>query len=383
MRSFAFLFVLAFVCSALFASTVTIRVLDNWNTALYGTPVELLQKSVFVANATADRTGYAQFDVQDGEYIARVARSGYPVFVNILKVQGKTDVTLTAIQGRSYSVLYGTVYADAGIPDGMKLYAMRNNVMQSSAKVYEGGSYVLQFLDDGDYVLVASAGEYADNKITFSVSGSETKLIDVTLKKKADAGNGTATIPAGTAIAFVSIVDRGALYAPIKVRAGVGDAGAANVQVDVLTPDGKVSLITDEDGIAVLNAAKAGKYVFTYMGMQTLVDIAGEKKEGVASDVAYAQQVAAAEEEALAAAAAQKSAEQKQAAANAAILFGVGTFALLAAVILAGAYFFMKGKRHREHAHEGMRGTHAHENAHEGHTHNAEHRQAHAKHGKK
>ncbi|VVB59043.1 Carboxypeptidase regulatory-like domain protein [Candidatus Anstonella stagnisolia] len=381
MRSFAFLFVLAFVCSAIFASNVTIRVLDNWNTALYGTPVELLQKSVVAANATADRTGYATMEVQDGEYIARVSRAGYPVFVNVLKVNGKTDVTLTAIQGRSYSVLYGTVYAEGKIPDGLKLYAVRNNVTQSSAKVYGGGSYVLQFLDDGSYTLVPSASEYAGTNVTFSVSGSQTMLLDVNLKKKVEANAGNGTAPEQSALPFVSVVDKGALYAPIKVKVGVGDAGAPNAQVEALAPDGKVSLVADENGIAIINAAREGRYVFTYMGTQSIVEIGTVKKIEAATD-SYAQQLAREEEALAAAAAAQKAAQQKQDAANAVVLFGAGIFTLLAVATLAGAYFFMKGKKQAGHAHEGMRGTHAHENAHEGHTHNAEHKHAHAKHGK-
>lgn len=375
MRPSIAFFLLATLCSALFASTVTIRVLDNWNTALYGTPVELLQDSVVVANATADRTGYAAMEVQDDEYIARVSRAGYPVFVSVVNVQGKTDITLTALQGRSYSVIYGTVYVEGDdIPQGLKLYAVRNGITQSSARVYPDGAYVLQFLDDGQYELVAGGEEYSGSKINFSVSGYETRLIDVHLKKKGAAENGSGIAPVETALPFVAIVDRGALYAPIKIRVGSGDTLAANAQVQALTPDGEISLVADESGLVILNAAREGRYVFSYGGVQAVVEI-GVKKESTAASDAYAQQLAQEEEALAAAVAAGKAAQQKQANANVAILFGIGTFALLAVVILVGAYFFMKGKRgSREHSHAGM---HAHKDAHEGHVHAQGHEAGH------
>lgn len=383
MRSPLVLFAAMLMCSLLFASNVTIRVLDNWNTPLYGTPVELLQKSVVAARADASREGYASMEVQDGEYVARVSRAGYPVFVSVLKVQGKTDVTLTAIQGRSYSVLYGTVQAEGGIPEGMKLYAMRNGAAQSSARVYGGGAYVLQFLEDGEYELVAG-GEYEGSKFPFSVSGSETKLMDVNLKKEG-ARNASGAGAKEKGIPFVSVLGKGALYAPIKVKVGAGSEGAVGAQVEVLTPDGKVSLLTDGDGVAVINAAREGKYVFTYMGAQATVEIAGEKKESAASD-AYAQQLAQEQAALEEAAAAQRAAQQKQADANAAILFGVGVLALVAVVILVGAYFFMKREKAQGHTHPGMRehshaGGHAqHEHGERAHSH-AGH--AHSKHEKK
>ena len=276
MRFYTAVFVLAILCASVFSSTLSIFVKDSSGTSLVGTNIELLQSSVVVQQAKAGVLGNYTFEVQDGTYIARFARGGYPVYVSIVQVARNMNFSYTMVPARSYAVYYGTVSAEGENVQNLTLSALQNGLVKTSAKVMEGGAYVLGFLDTGTYEF-SLGGKYPKSRINVSVAGQETVLLDmVVLNESAPAQNESGAV---NATPFIVVPEQGALYKPIMVKVGNGAQAAANAQIEVLTPDGAVTVGTDEQGAAVINAAKAGRYVFTYQGAQAVVEIAPQEAQ--------------------------------------------------------------------------------------------------------
>lgn len=334
--------------SCVFASNLSVSVKDIWGTYLKGTTIELLQDSVAVAQARADVVGNQTFPVQDGTYIARFTRGGYPVYVTIVKVQGNTNITYTMAQSRSYAVYYGTV---GGSADGLNVSALQNGVVKASSKVV-GNAYVLPFLDEGKYEF-SFGSKYPSSRVNVSVASYETKLLDLELKEEMQPN---ASVPQQAKPVLV-VLEQGGLYAPIRVAVLRGDAPEANAAVKVLTPDGSMDVGADENGIVVINAAAGGAYVFTYEGVQASVQIEAAQGETPAqaqgTQTQGGNEAAKDAQGAAAGAQAQGGNEEAQRVdVNALAFAAVGGIAIGAVVLGAVAYLLLR-KKGDAYGHEG------------------------------
>jgi hypothetical protein len=335
MRTLLALLVFAALAMSAFASNLAVSVTGLSDTALMGTKIEVLKNSVVILNGTADKAGTASFEVADGYYIVRATRGFYPVKVQVASVEGNSQAKLRMDMDTEAATLYGKITYGKQSLDGLRLYATQKGVVIKDARVYPEGVYVLTFLDAGQYDLVFSKGEWEPINLTVTLAARETKPLDIELSKKDAAG-----------IVALEVPDYASIYGTIVAKLARGGMPMNGSEISVMTPDGIARIITDANGEARINAAKAGNYTFTYANLSHSTFVEAPIAAGGAP---AAQQKPSGAKKPVTVLATPIPQPQKSDANT--LFFVVGVAIVGIGVILAGAVAFVTLRKQKAHGH--------------------------------
>lgn len=258
---------LAILSSVLFASNVSGTIHNVDNVRLTGTLVEVFQCGQLVTVTNAQSEGYYTFDIPDGDYVFKFTRDGYPIKPMLVAVDGITVYDVLMIQRSQQGTIYGRVVWNGSLA-GMKVYATQKGRVISSSPVSACGDFVIQSLEAGTYQITISPGYFTPEN--FSVDLGQRAALNVDVKEKSEAKPPVEPKPpeppAVTETVLVAPPEANAGDS-ITISLGTNLGPLAGESIDVRTPAGPTSLLTNSRGEATISASQAGIYVFTYRGV--------------------------------------------------------------------------------------------------------------------
>jgi len=274
----AALFVLMILISSqLSAYSLAVKVTVSQDTLAVGTNVSLVHEGVEVANAKTSVNGTAIFDVAGGSYFIQLRRYPYPLHVSLIQVEKDTAITLTMRELVSYANAYGQVsgptdFANSTVTAYSGGQVAKRITSEKNGYPDKNGYYILSFIPEGNY------------KMEFTVPGFEQKAVDVFLPSSdfVEVNAKLAKIepkpePKVSLSSLPSVVQ----HSIISLRLMNGDEPLSGHNVTVQTPSGDVILTTSADGTLSINAAEAGKYVFTYGNLASTTEVLAKESKPV------------------------------------------------------------------------------------------------------
>ena len=260
------LFALALVMAQASAYQLTVNVTVADNTAAVGTNVTLVQGGTALYSTRADGYGLAHFVVPPGDYFVLLSRLSYPQYVSLVSVNADTFISRTMSQGFSpYASAYGQVSGPSTFT-GAQVTAYSNGQIIKRTTPSADGSYMLSYtLPEGDYQLVFGADGFDNKTVDVHLSQGAFTEVDATLSKTVAAQN--ATPPS-----MLSSPPQIQQHSAIEVS--LSQPGAVSGQaILVQTPSGAITIMTNSQGIAYINAAEGGTYTFTYGALSSSTDV--------------------------------------------------------------------------------------------------------------
>jgi hypothetical protein len=259
------LVMLALLSAQAIAYDVAIKVTVSQGTLAVGTNVTIVKDGVALYNAKAGADGVASFQLDPGSYFILLDRGGYPRYVSILEVSGKTNVTRTMSQGMSFSAVYGQV---AGVSDfsGVSIGAFMDGKIVDRVSPNKDGYYLMLPLQAGNYEFEFTASGYAEKKAALALSTAVFSELNAVLEKPAPAQPEQPKLIAPDAAEQKTV---------IEVLLARGSLPMAGEKITVQTPSGTIEATTGEDGKARVNAVQAGTYRFSYGSLAAATKVAG------------------------------------------------------------------------------------------------------------
>ncbi|MCX8194717.1 MAG: carboxypeptidase-like regulatory domain-containing protein [Candidatus Micrarchaeota archaeon] len=251
-RATGFAFSLLLLTLLVDSSTLAVKVTVAQETLAVGTNVSVISGGVELYNAKADRKGMAYFNLTDGSYFIKLERYSYPKHVALVEVKGDTDVTLTMRQKISYATIYGQVFGKDGFSD-VEVRVYSGDKIAARAIPNKDGYFVVSFLAPRDYVVSVSAPGYEEVKREVTLNLGDFVQVNADLK---------ASPPKAEPQLSIVAPDQAPLKSLIEIAVVKGETPVAGQRVVVKTPSGELSVDTDAQGKARVNAAESGEYVF-------------------------------------------------------------------------------------------------------------------------
>jgi len=267
-RFFAAFLVLALFVASASAYDVGIKVTVSQGTLAVGTNVTVVKDGVRLYDGKADAFGTVQFPLDAGTYFVLLDRGGYTRHVNLLEVAKSENITYTMRQLISYASVYGQMTG----PDDFSsasIGAYSNGNIVKRVPPNKDGYYIMSFLPDGEYELSYAADGFVEKRLLRSLSQPEFKEVNVELLKILP------PVQESPIVMAPGIAQRQSIIEVSVVRGGVPMAGE---KLSVETPAGNIEVVTGEDGIAHVNAVKAGEYRFFYGNMSAVTIVPGENE---------------------------------------------------------------------------------------------------------
>ena len=370
------LVLLVMASSQLSAYGLTVAVTIADGTLAVGTNVSLERGGVQVANAIADASGTANFNVTAGSYFVQLSRYSFPAFVSLVDVEKDTSVAYTIWQGMTYSNSYGQIFGPSDFSNSSVTVYSGNQTVKRVTHSKNGypdnnGYFLIQFLPEGNYRLV------------FDVHGYQEAEEDVFLPNAQFVEANPNLVPAVQQAPPQPVLSAPASvqqYSVIVASLSEGGGPMAGQNVSVQTPAGALSLTTASDGTVSVNAAEPGQYAFSYGNLTASTSVQGNQAQ------APPQQPSQPEQQPSQNSSSQQSAQQPPGQASSILPFlAVGGLALLV-IIAAAALFFIVSRYGKGKGEAGGHGAHpseAHGHFHEGHEHHHASHQHHEAHGQK
>jgi len=245
---------------------LNITVQDKDGDALDNTTVEILKANQVVASKDAiivKRLGVkemarAEFTLDPGAYFVRLKRGiYYPIHVYQTTLKKSTEINYVMIQNMPTYSIYGKIL-DANPQKwiGQMIYVIDNNDAKArEAKVQEEGYYVISAMAPGvQYRL--KMGEGNDRKISAPFTYNEPGAYYLEMNMSQEI-----FVEQKEAISAPTYADQ---LSKINVFIRKGDVAVAGAQIKATTPAGQLTITTNENGMASVQAASAGNYSFEY-----------------------------------------------------------------------------------------------------------------------
>jgi len=259
---------LALFVAAASAYDVGIQVTVSQGTLAVGTNVTIVKDGVHLHDGKADAFGMVQFPLDEGTYFVLLDRGGYPRHVNLLEVSGNANVSYTMRQLVSYASAYGQITGPSGFSSASVGAYLGGNIVKRVAP-NKDGYYIMSFLPDGEYELSYTADGFIEKRLKRSLFQPSFTEVNVALSKMNEPAQEAPVLMApGTA-------QRQSVIEAAIIRGGVPVAG---VTLFVETPAGNMEATTGADGIARVNAVKAGEYRFIYGNLTAITVVPGESE---------------------------------------------------------------------------------------------------------
>ena len=256
-----------------FRNIVGIKVTVAQGTLAVGTNVTIVKDGVRLYDGKADAFGMVQFPLDAGTYFVLLDRGGYPRHVNLLEVNGSNNVSYTMRQLISYASVYGQVTGPTDFSNAsVGAYSGGNIVKRVAAN--KDGYYIMSFLPDGQYDLSYTADGFIEKKLVRSLYQPDFTEVNVALSKMVAPSQQAPTVMAPGTAEKQSI---------IEVTVVRGGAPMAGVTLSVETPSGNIEVTTGADGIARVNAVKAGTYRFIYGNLSAVTIVPGANETPAAT----------------------------------------------------------------------------------------------------
>lgn len=261
------------LCAMHYAYVLNVTVEDGFGTKLVATRVEALKGSTVAAAENADEHGVAQLSVAGGTYFIRLLRDGYPVQVLATIVDRDTAMKAVMNNKRETALLYGRILDNSTLWEGKSIYLLADWKIISTSKVFAEGTYIFPYVLPGSYSIRLNDGTPMLSVSEITLSPKEAAYLDISVVK-----------PKPPEVVKDEPVE---LLAPrsvdvdtlIIVTLKKGETPLEGQKIVAATPSGQLELTTDSAGKAGINAAQAGKYVFTYEGKEALTQVQGTTPE--------------------------------------------------------------------------------------------------------
>jgi len=267
------LFCLLALLSCLAASQLSVKVTGTQDTILPQTNVSIMSNGVVIQTAKTGQDGIARFNLTDGSYFVILPRTTiYPPYVSLIHTRGNTQVTVTKYLcgGACTANAFGQITGPPSF-NGTVVTAYSNGMIARRAHPNQDGFYMLQYVPEGSYTLAFESPGFETQSIEVFLAASDFVQADAGLKKIVQP-----TLP------------KDGLSAPLEAQLGgtiavslfVGGKTVAGEEVSVQTPSGSLVVKTDSQGVARVNGAEPGAYVFIYKEMSAKTTIASPKPQG-------------------------------------------------------------------------------------------------------
>lgn len=249
---------------------------------LVGATIEAISEEGVAGTARAISGGNYEMELEDGVYLLNISYSSYPPAILLVSVEGPTNVDVIMTKNPP-SCIYGAITYGLSF-SGMDIYAVRDGEKASSAPVQQNGLYLLHGLDEGEYNVTITQGDYEPVRIAVSLKKSQCIKLDIELKKKEEKKEEKKE---GEIIEIELIVPENVSVGEMIAVSILEDGEPAqNKTIAVKTPKGELTLVTDENGMASVYAADEGSYFFTFQNItgMTTAEGVGARGENVTEE---------------------------------------------------------------------------------------------------
>jgi hypothetical protein len=251
-----------------YASILNVKVVIEQDTPSVSAPVSLISGGVALFTQKTDQNGIASFNVTDGSYFISINRSSiYPENVVLKEVSGNTNITVVRRRAISYANAYGQIYGSSSF-ENASVSAYQGGRLAKRTSANKDGFFILQFLNEGEYMLLFEAPGFKEKEVKVFLPVSEFVPVYQTLEPASPAPSQETSQEESQAIlSSPSQVPQFSLIEVVLQKGGMPIEGA---EILVSTPSGQMSAKTNSKGIALVNAAEGGNYTFSY-GNQTAI----------------------------------------------------------------------------------------------------------------
>jgi len=330
-----------------FSLQLNVSVTDKDQTKLYGTAVDIMRGEEVIASKKSDKVqtmrtldwAMAQFELDPGVYFIRLSRGSYPGEVVLISLTKDTQMNMVMLLHKPTYTIYGQIM-DTPVNKWVnsKLYVIdEKDALATESKIYEGGYYTVGLLDPAKtYRLRLGEGEERKFSAPFRYQ------VEGIYYLKIDLRNSEVLINSSGKMTVTSSASKGQL---INAYLRAGEKELAGERVEVSTPKGNLTVISDQNGVVQVGAADYGEYIFEWMGQKAIVSVADpnpqveepEPVEPVKPDVIEPE-------------------DNAPPTQNETLLFGIGIMGVLiivasvGAVVVVGAiaYFMSKNSQNKE-----------------------------------
>jgi len=220
------------------------------------TNVSVISGGVILSTAKTGQDGIARFNLTDGSYFVLLPRTSiYPPFVALVDVRGDTSVKLTKYNcgGACTSNAYGQITGPSSFYNS-SVVAYSNGVVAKRAAPNSGGLYALSYIPEGNYELLFESPGFEPLRLQVFLPASDFIEVNAQLVKIALPPEQKTELSSSPQVSQYSVIE-----------VTLSSSGSLRGKTIIATtPSGRVTLTTDSNGKAYINAAEPGTYSFSY-----------------------------------------------------------------------------------------------------------------------
>ncbi|MEM4348382.1 MAG: carboxypeptidase-like regulatory domain-containing protein [Candidatus Anstonellaceae archaeon] len=255
--------------------TLQIKVLVPPDTIAVGTNISILHEGVEIASSKAGKDGTATFEVLPGSYFVILKRGGYPTHVHLVQIDMNRNITYIMREQIAYAGIWGRI-------EGPKDFSNSSITLYSDSKVIarlnhkkdnipnKDGYFLISFLPEGQYRIAFEAEGFIPKEEIQQLYLSDFAQLNVVLEQ--------AKPQEPPKIALI-VTSENKTHSLIALQLLNGSKPLEGEKIQAETPSGQIFLTTSSNGTAYLNAAEAGKYIFSYQNLSYELIIENEATE--------------------------------------------------------------------------------------------------------
>ncbi|MEM4235960.1 MAG: hypothetical protein QXV44_02840 [Candidatus Anstonellaceae archaeon] len=264
------LFLAVFLFSLSFALQLNISVFDPKGIKLVGTNVSIFsgnslvdfKKTTLYQKFGEDSKALAQFDLEEGVYFILLERDYYQPNIYLIELNSPTSLEFILPQQTPTYSLYGKLKNYFPIEKKELALIDKRGLKSATSKIYRGGYFIFYSLyPQTEYRIMLEDKNTKLYSQYFSYNSPGVYYLELDLSSPSDFEN-RSIIFNSPDLVFVG--------QPIKLILKYGDIPLKNKSIFVQLPSSlNTTILTDEFGVAIINAAEEGQYTFIYENYTT------------------------------------------------------------------------------------------------------------------
>jgi hypothetical protein len=256
-----------------YALELNVTLTNEVGTRLPGSAVDILVGNtvLYTKNTSIiDDRAVAQFTIAPGTYFIRLRRGGYPDHIYLQTLENDTEMKFIMLMRRSTYTIYGQVEGETSLAGRSIKLIDETGAVAKSSTIKGSGYYLIDSL-------------WPTKKYYLWVDGPIQPIFSENFSYDAP---GAYYIPIKSKPIEKEIEEFPQLAAPASAKIGeriavslmVGSRPMAGQEIKVITPDGEFSITTDSQGLAYIQAAESGDYVFEWGGLKQKVNVPSQEQ---------------------------------------------------------------------------------------------------------